>query len=113
MTYQAALQALADPTRRKILELLVSGENAVGELAAELPISRPAVSQHLRLLEQAELVVVKQVGTRRVYSIAPAGIKAVAAYVDSLWTSVLEAYGKAASPSPRHAVRTKSRRSKR
>jgi DNA-binding transcriptional ArsR family regulator len=113
MTYQAALQALADPTRRQILELLASGETAVGELAAELPISRPAVSQHLRVLEQAELVVVKQVGTRRVYSIAPAGIKAVAAYVDSLWTSVLEAYGKAASPPPRHPVRTKSRRSKR
>ena len=112
MTYQAALQALADPTRRRILELLASGETAVGELADELPVSRPAVSQHLRVLEQAELVVVQQIGTRRVYSIAPAGIKQLAAYVDSLWTSVLEAYSKSAS-SPERRPRAKRRRSKR
>ena len=77
--------ALGDPNRRAIVELLGAGERSVQELADALPISRPAVSRHLRLLKQAGLVVEKPRGTRRIYQLHDQGIQAVQAYVASVW----------------------------
>lgn len=88
--------ALADPTRRAIVERLAAGPIAVGELARELPVSRPAVSQHLRVLESAGLVVVRQVGTRRLYQLDPAGIDAIRIYFEQLWQKSLAAFKEAA-----------------
>ena len=77
--------ALGDPNRRAIVELLGSGERSVQEIADVLPISRPAVSRHLRLLKRAGLVVEKPVGTRRIYQLHDEGIEAVRAYVERVW----------------------------
>jgi DNA-binding transcriptional ArsR family regulator len=77
--------ALGDPNRRAIVELLGLGERSVGEIADVLPISRPAVSRHLRLLKRAGLVVEKPVGTRRIYQLHDQGIAAVQAYVERVW----------------------------
>jgi DNA-binding transcriptional ArsR family regulator len=77
--------ALGDPNRRAIVELLGAGERSVREIADSLPISRPAVSRHLRLLKQAGLVVEKPSGTRRIYHLHDRGIEAVQAYVSSVW----------------------------
>jgi DNA-binding transcriptional ArsR family regulator len=77
--------ALGDPNRRAILELLGSGERSVQEIADVLPISRPAVSRHLRLLKRAGLVVEKPVGTRRIYQLHDEGVEAVRAYVERVW----------------------------
>ncbi len=78
-------EALGDPNRRAILALLGGRERSVGELAAELPISRPAVSRHLRLLKDAGLVVEEPQGTRRIYRLHDQGIDAVEAYVRDVW----------------------------
>lgn len=92
-TYQQhQLDAIADVTRRALLERLRSGPLAVGELARGLPISRPAVSQHLRLLKQAHLVRDQAVGTRRYYRLDPRGFAALRAYFDSFWGDALEAF---------------------
>jgi DNA-binding transcriptional ArsR family regulator len=88
----AALAALGDPTRRAIVELLADGPRAVGEIARELPVSRPAVSQHLRVLKEAGLVTDRQEGTRRLYQLDPAGAAAVRAYLDRLWDKALTAF---------------------
>lgn len=88
-TYQDALTALADPTRQAIFELLAEGPTPVGRLAALLPVSRPAVSQHLRVLKDAGLVRDQAVGTRRLYRIDPAGLDAVRAYLDRFWDRAL------------------------
>ena len=88
----AALVALGDPTRQAIVELLATGPRAVGELAAELPVSRPAVSQHLKVLKDAGLVVDRPAGTRRLYQLDPAGALAARAYLDRFWTRTLEAF---------------------
>ena len=84
------LDALGDRTRRAILEKLAAGPTAVGALADQLPVSRPAVSQHLRVLKEAELVVETALGTRRVYRINFAGLKAVRDYFDRFWGTTLD-----------------------
>src|SRR5450432_2988875 len=77
--------ALGDPNRRAIVEMLGSGDRSVGELAAALPISRPAVSRHLRLLKEAGLVVEEAQGTRRLYRLHAQGVEAVEAYITQVW----------------------------
>lgn len=97
LTYQlAALGALGDPTRRAIFELLVARPRAVGELANELPVSRPAVSQHLKVLKDAELVLDTAAGTRRLYCVNPRGVHALRDYLDQLWDRALAAFAAAA-----------------
>jgi DNA-binding transcriptional ArsR family regulator len=88
----AVLDALGDGTRRSVLELLAGGPRAVGEIAGELPVSRPAVSQHLRVLREAGLVVVTKDGTRRLYEVDPDGIRALRRYLDGFWTDALDAF---------------------
>ena len=86
------LSALADPTRRAIFERLREGPRAVGELAAELPVTRPAVSQHLRVLEAAGLVSAQKAGTRRLYRIDLQGVGALRDYLDGFWADALAAF---------------------
>ena len=88
----AAIQALGDPTRRAVFEQLRSGPRAVGEIAAELPVSRPAVSQHLRVLKEARLVTERQNGTRRLYSVDHDGLAELRAYLESFWDEALAQY---------------------
>ena len=96
-TYQAAgLSALGDPTRRAIFELLADGPRPVGDLAGELPVSRPAVSQHLAVLKEAGLVLDRQEGTRRYYSLNPDGVGDLRAYFDRFWDRSLAAFKAAA-----------------
>ena len=90
----AALTALADPTRRAIFERLARSPSAVGELARELPVSRPAVSQHLKILKSAGLVTDQAAGTRRVYSVDSAGIAAIREYFEQFWRLALDAFKK-------------------
>ena len=92
MTYQDALQALADPTRRAVFERLRDGPMPVGELAADLPVTRPAVSQHLRVLRNAGLVREQKSGTRRIYSVEVDGLVELRRYLDTFWTDVLDAF---------------------
>ena len=87
--------ALGDPTRRAIFERLADHPSAVGELAGELPVSRPAVSQHLKVLKTAGLVVDRPVGTRRIYQLDPDGVAALRAYLDQFWSKSLAAYKEA------------------
>lgn len=95
-TYQLdALGALGDPTRRAIFELLVQRPRAVGELAKELPVSRPAVSQHLKVLKEVALVTDSAEGTRRLYRVDPHGVDALRAYLDQLWDNALTAFAAA------------------
>jgi DNA-binding transcriptional ArsR family regulator len=91
-TYEQVLYALGDPTRRRTFELLRGGPRSVGALAAELPVSRPAVSQHLRVLKDAGLVRDEQAGARRLYSVDPAALEALRDYVDSFWTDALTTF---------------------
>ena len=91
-TYEDALSALSDPTRRTIFERLARRPQAVGELAGELPVSRPAVSQHLKVLKDAGLVRGRRVGNRRVYQLNPDGIGALRAYLDGFWNQALAAF---------------------
>ncbi|NKE55505.1 winged helix-turn-helix transcriptional regulator [Lentzea sp. PSKA42] len=88
-TYQVAFAALGDPTRREIFTLLAAGPRAVGEIAAELPVSRPAVSQHLKVLKEARLVRVEAEGTRRRYSVDHTGVAAMRDYLDDVWGQAL------------------------
>jgi DNA-binding transcriptional ArsR family regulator len=89
---ERALAALADPTRRIVFERLARGPQAVGELADGLPVSRPAVSQHLAVLKSAGLVVDRAEGTRRVYQIDPAGLGPLRAWLDRFWDHALDAF---------------------
>jgi len=90
MTYEAvAFTALSDPTRRRVLERLSRGPRAVGEIAAGLPVSRPAVSQHLKVLKEAGLVSDRQDGARRIYAIDPKGLGAMRAWLDQFWDVAL------------------------
>lgn len=92
-TYGAAgIAALGDPTRRAIFESLARGPKAVGELAAELPVSRPAVSQHLRVLKEAGLVTDRADGTRRIYQIQQQGVQAIHGYLDQMWSQAMAAF---------------------
>jgi DNA-binding transcriptional ArsR family regulator len=90
------LTALGDPTRRAIFERVAERPSAVGELAASLPVSRPAVSQHLRVLKDAGLVVDRAEGTRRIYQLDPDGVAALRAYLDTFWNRSLAAFKEAA-----------------
>lgn len=106
MAYELAIQALADPTRRAIFERLRRGPHAVGELAEGLQVTRPAVSQHLKVLEGAGLVRARRQGTRRIYSVEVKGLKELRHYLDRLWDDVFasfqaEAEGAAAPPGRR------------
>lgn len=92
MTYHDLLDALGDPTRRSILEQLRDGPRPVGVLARRLPVSRPAVSQHLRVLRKAGLVSARQEGTRRLYAINPAGPAQLREYADHLWDVALKRF---------------------
>ncbi len=87
-----ALGTLGDPTRRAIFERLAARPSAVGELAAGLPVSRPAVSQHLRVLKEAGLVSETPEGTRRIYRLDPRGIAAMRDWLDAHWTGALDAF---------------------
>src|SRR5579885_3589111 len=89
---QRQLDALGDPTRRAILERLLKHPLPVGELARELPVSRPAVSQHLRVLKDAHLVTGRTAGSRRIYALDPQGVGALRAYLDQFWQRALTAY---------------------
>ena len=92
------LDALGDPTRRAIFELLTREERAVGQLAESFPISRPAVSQHLRVLADAGLLTVRRDGARRLYAADPSGIALLAASVERFWRDALVAFKTAAEP---------------
>jgi DNA-binding transcriptional ArsR family regulator len=92
-TYHAAqLDALGDATRRAIVERLLNGPRPVGVLARGLPVSRPAVSQHLRVLKEARLVTDSSVGTRRIYELNPAGFAALRDYLDRFWDTALTSF---------------------
>jgi DNA-binding transcriptional ArsR family regulator len=84
--------ALGDPTRRAIFERLAVRPRSVGELAAELPVSRPAVSQHLKVLKEAGLVSDRADGTRRLYRVEPGGVGALRDYLDRFWDQALTAF---------------------
>ena len=90
------ISALADPTRRAVLESLKEGPRPVGEIARGLPVTRPAVSQHLKVLKDAGLVADKSVGTRRIYYIDPKGLGAMRAWLDQFWEQALDAFKLAA-----------------
>ncbi len=92
MTYGTALSALADPTRRRVFERLKAGPQSVGRLAHGLPVSRPAVSQHLKTLKEARLVADHAEGTRRVYYIDPEGLGALRKWLDQFWDQALAAF---------------------
>ncbi len=92
MTYRSALTALADPTRRRVFERLKNGPHAVGEIARGMPVSRPAVSQHLKVLKEAGLVADRPEGTRRVYYIDPQGLGALRQWIDQFWDQALAAF---------------------
>jgi DNA-binding transcriptional ArsR family regulator len=90
--WTGGLTALGDPTRRAIFERLAERPQAVGELARGLPVSRPAVSQHLKVLKEAGLVIDRPAGARRIYQLDPDGVGALRAYLDQFWSKALAAY---------------------
>jgi DNA-binding transcriptional ArsR family regulator len=94
------LSLLGDPTRRAIFEMLARKPQSVGELAGQLPVSRPAVSQHLRMLKDGGLVVAHAEGTRRVYHVNPDGVAGLRAWLDRVWDDALTAFQKAAEAAP-------------
>jgi DNA-binding transcriptional ArsR family regulator len=98
--YKTVLAAFSDPTRRAILERIADGERSVTDIAAELPVSRPAVSQHLRVLEGAGLVAHRREGTRRLYRVEGAGLLELQAYLHRHWGGALAAFAS-------HARRTR------
>jgi DNA-binding transcriptional ArsR family regulator len=88
----AALDALGDPTRRAVFERLARGPVAVGDIASGMPVSRPAVSQHLKVLKAAGLVIDRQAGNRRLYEVDPGGLEALRGYFDKFWSNQLAAF---------------------
>ena len=94
------MSALGDPTRRAIFELLADGPRPVGEIARDLPVTRPAVSQHLKVLKEAGLVTDRQIGTRRLYQLDQDGVSALRAYLDRFWNRALTAFKAAAEQLP-------------
>jgi DNA-binding transcriptional ArsR family regulator len=93
LTYETgALTALGDPTRRAIFERLAARPQAVGELASDLPVSRPAVSQHLKVLKDAHLVLDRREGTRRIYQVDPHGLAELRGYLDHFWDQALAGF---------------------
>lgn len=101
MAYAPGIAALGDPTRRTIFELLGGGPRSVGDLADGLPVSRPAVSQHLKVLKEAGLVSESRVGARRVYRVEPAAVAELRSYFDDFWTQALAAFKTAAESESR------------
>jgi DNA-binding transcriptional ArsR family regulator len=95
MTYRSALAALSDPMRQTILERIVAAPRSVGEIARDLPISRPAVSQHLKVLKDAELVREERAGARRIYHADSAALGELRAYVDGMWRAALASFSDA------------------
>ena len=105
MAYGNALSALADPTRRRVFERLKDGPHAVTDIARGLPVSRPAVSQHLKVLKEAGLVADRPEGTRRVYYIDPHGLAALRTWLDQFWDEALAAFQAEAERSAREQPR--------
>lgn len=99
-TYGAAVEALADGTRRTVFERLRGGPRSVGQLAEGLPVTRPAVSQHLRVLREAGLVRARAEGTRRIYELDPRGLEPVRRYFEELWHDALSAFAEEAERKP-------------
>jgi DNA-binding transcriptional ArsR family regulator len=95
-TYQNGFSALADPTRREIFERLARRPRPVGQLAEGLPVSRPAVSQHLKVLRDAGLVIARKDGSRRLYSVDPKALGGMRSYLDHFWSDALAAFEDAA-----------------
>lgn len=95
-TAESAFDALGDPTRRRVFRLLRGGERSVGEIASHLPVSRPAVSQHLRVLKEAQLVNDRPEGTRRLYSVRRTGLEVLRAELETMWDETLAAFAAAA-----------------
>jgi DNA-binding transcriptional ArsR family regulator len=106
MAYDTALAALADPTRRQVFERLRSGPQAVGAIARAMPVSRPAVSQHLKVLKEAGLVTDRPEGTRRVYCIDPHGLGALRGWLDQFWDQPLAAFQAEAETAAGHTKDT-------
>jgi DNA-binding transcriptional ArsR family regulator len=102
MTYDRALAALADPTRRQVFERLRSGPQPVSTIARGMPVSRPAVSQHLKVLKEAGLVADHPEGTRRVYHIDPHGLGALRGWLDRFWDQALSAFQAEAESASHH-----------
>ena len=98
MSYDTVLQALADPSRRKVFERLRIGPQSVGELASALPISQPAVSQHLKVLRTAQLVDLRRDGTRHIYRISQDGLVELRSYLESFWDDILAAFEASGDP---------------
>lgn len=98
MTYEKSLIALADPTRRRLLERLCRRDHTVGELATLTRVSQPAVSQHLRVLHRAKLVTIRPEGTRRYYRANREGLAHLRRYLEAMWDEVLTAYASEDSP---------------
>jgi len=96
MTYEHAIAALADPSRRQIIEVLRKGPQPVAQIADGLPISRPAVSQHLKVLSDAGLLAVTAQGNKRLYHLIPTGFDQLRAYLNGLWDDALAAFTKEA-----------------
>ena len=116
--YAQSLDALGDSTRRAVFESLRRGPRSVGDIAARMPVSRPAVSQHLKVLKDAGLVIERPEGTRRLYAIDPGGLTEVRAYLETFWTHALARFAAAAAheakrnegkPTRRRAPRKDSR----
>ena len=84
--------ALGDPTRRAVFELVAERAQPVGEIAAQLPVTRPAVSQHLKVLKEAGLVIDRPAGTRRIYEVDPAGLAELRSYFERFWNKTLDAF---------------------
>jgi DNA-binding transcriptional ArsR family regulator len=101
VAYGDAIRALADPTRRAVLERLRRGPQAVGRLAEGLHVTRPAVSQHLKVLEAAGLVRAERVGTRHIFSVEVRGLRELRKYLDGLWDDALGAFGEEAESGKR------------
>jgi DNA-binding transcriptional ArsR family regulator len=99
-SYEQAISALDDPTRRLLLERLTAGPRSAGELADGLPMSRPAVSQHLRVLREASLVTEQRQGTRRMYRLDPRGLTALRAFFDDFWQRAMADFKDSADSRP-------------
>src|SRR5688500_15974408 len=97
MTYAVAIEALADPTRRRVFESLRSGPRSVGDIAREVPVSRPAVSQHLKVLRGAGLVSDEAQGTKRIYRVDPSGLSELRNYLDGYWKDALSSFAEHAT----------------
>jgi DNA-binding transcriptional ArsR family regulator len=91
-TYGSVLDALGDRTRRQIVECLRTSPTTAGELATRLPVSRPAISQHLRVLRDCQLVTFESVGTRNIYRLDPTGLESLRSWLDEFWTGVLDSF---------------------